>query len=80
MISSNRAVDLQIIVNKLYTNITENNVRYNIATRADISIIAQAKQQQANKKTASQCTICKGFSARLMINYRCREQYSGIQY
>lgn len=51
MIGPNGAVDLQIVVNKLYADVTEGNVRYNITTRADISIIAQAKN--GNKQVKS---------------------------
>ena len=40
MIGPNGAVDLQIIVNKLYADVSQGNVRYNIATKADIAIIA----------------------------------------
>ncbi|TKI06283.1 lipoprotein [Martelella alba] len=43
MIGPNGAVDLQIIVNKLYADVTEGNLRYSITTNADISIIATAK-------------------------------------
>ena len=49
MIGPNGAVDLQIIVNKLYADVTEGNLRYNITTSADISIIATAKN--GNKQT-----------------------------
>lgn len=42
MIGPNGAVDLQIIVNKLYADVSQGNVRYNIATKADIAIIATA--------------------------------------
>ncbi|HEY0211516.1 lipoprotein [Acerihabitans sp.] len=43
MVGPNGGVDLQIIVNKLYADVSQGNVRYNITTSADISIIAQAK-------------------------------------
>ena len=49
MIGANSPVDLQIIVNNLYADVSQGNVRYNIATRADISIIATAKN--GNKLT-----------------------------
>ena len=42
LIGPNGAVDLQIIVNKLYADVSQGNVRYNIATKADIAIIATA--------------------------------------
>ncbi|PVZ87342.1 hypothetical protein C9426_12265 [Serratia sp. S1B] len=43
MIGPDGAVDLQIIVNTLFADVSEGNLRYNITTKADISIIAQAK-------------------------------------
>jgi len=43
MIGPDGAVDLQIIVNNLYADVSEGNLRYNITTKADISIIAVAK-------------------------------------
>ncbi|CCK17373.1 Hypothetical lipoprotein YajG precursor [Cronobacter universalis NCTC 9529] len=49
MIGPSGAVDLQIIVNQLYADVSQGNVRYNIATKADISIIATAKT--GNKMT-----------------------------
>lgn len=49
MIGPNGAVDLQIIVNKLYADVSQGNVRYNIATKADIAIIATAAN--GNKMT-----------------------------
>ncbi|WP_213993343.1 lipoprotein [Sodalis sp. dw_96] len=49
MIGPNGAVDLQIVVNKLFADVSQGNVRYNIATSADISIIATAKN--GNKQT-----------------------------
>lgn len=36
-------VDLQIVVNQLYADVQEGNLRYNITTKADISITATAK-------------------------------------
>lgn len=51
MIGPNSPVDLQIIVNKLYADVSQGSLRYNIATRADISIIATAKN--GNKLTKS---------------------------
>lgn len=42
-------VDLQIIVNNLYADVSQGSVRYKIATRADISIVASAKN--GNKLT-----------------------------
>ncbi|MEN3754629.1 lipoprotein [Mangrovibacter yixingensis] len=49
MIGPNGAVDLQIIVNKLYADVSQGNLRYKIATSADVSIIATAKN--GNKMT-----------------------------
>lgn len=49
MIGPNSPVDLQIIVNQLYADVSQGNVRYNIATKADISIVATAKN--GNKMT-----------------------------
>ncbi|MBU9816138.1 lipoprotein [Rahnella sp. C60] len=43
MVGADGAVDLQIVVNKLYADVQEGNLRYNITTKADISIIATAK-------------------------------------
>ena len=43
MIGADGAVDLQIVVNNLYADVSEGNLRYNITTKADISITAQAK-------------------------------------
>ncbi|WP_435929297.1 lipoprotein [Dryocola sp. BD613] len=51
MIGPNSPVALQIIVNQLYADVSQGNVRYNIATKADISIIATA--QNGNKMTKS---------------------------
>lgn len=49
MIGPSGAVDLQIIVNNLYADVSCGNVRYNISTKADIAIIATAKN--GNKMT-----------------------------
>lgn len=43
MIGPEGAADLQIIVNNLYADVSEGNLRYNITTKADISIVAAAK-------------------------------------
>ena len=43
MIGADGAVDLQIVVDNLYADVQEGNLRYNITTKADISIIATAK-------------------------------------
>ncbi|KAA9000071.1 hypothetical protein FJU30_12370 [Affinibrenneria salicis] len=42
MIGTGGPVDLQIIVNNLYADVAEGNLRYNITTKADISIISTA--------------------------------------
>lgn len=49
MVGPNSPVDLQIIVNQLYADMSQGSVRYNIATKADIVIIATAKN--GNKMT-----------------------------
>ena len=49
MIGPNGAVNLQIIVNQLYADVSQGNVRYNISTKADIAIIATAAN--GNKMT-----------------------------
>ncbi len=49
MVGPNGPVDLQIIVSQLYADVSQGNVRYNIATKADIAIIATA--QNGNKMT-----------------------------
>ncbi|WP_044185169.1 lipoprotein [Phytobacter massiliensis] len=49
MIGPNGAVNLQIIVNQLYADVSQGNLRYNIATKADIAIIATAAN--GNKMT-----------------------------
>lgn len=49
MVGPNGAVNLQIIVNQLYADVSQGNVRYNIATKADIAIIATAAN--GNKMT-----------------------------
>ncbi|AOR57747.1 lipoprotein [Pectobacterium parmentieri] len=42
MIGTGGPVALQIVVNHLYADVSEGNLRYNITTKADISIISQA--------------------------------------
>jgi len=49
MIGPNGAANLQIIVNQLYADVSQGNVRYNINTKADIAIIATAAN--GNKMT-----------------------------
>lgn len=42
MIGTGGPVALQIVVNHLYADVSEGNLRYNITTKADISILSQA--------------------------------------
>lgn len=49
MIGAGGPVDLQIVVNTLYADVAEGNLRYNITTKADVTIIAQANN--GNKQT-----------------------------
>ncbi|MCW2474762.1 lipoprotein [Candidatus Symbiopectobacterium sp. NZEC151] len=42
MIGTGGPVALQIVVNQLYADVSEGNLRHNITARADISIISQA--------------------------------------
>ncbi|MDI9765513.1 lipoprotein [Pantoea dispersa] len=64
MIGPNGAVDLQIVVNGLYADVTQGNVRYSITTKADISIIATAKNGNKQVKNYRQTYSVEGaFSA-----------------
>ena len=64
MIGPNGAVDLQIVVNNLYADVTQGNVRYSITTKADISIIATAKNGSKQVKNYRQTYSVEGaFSA-----------------
>lgn len=54
MVGPNGPVNLQIIVSQLYADVSQGNVRYNIATKADIAIIATA--QNGNKMTKNYLT------------------------
>ena len=64
MIGPNGAVDLQIVVNSLYADVTQGNVRYSITTKADISIIATAKNGNKQVKNYRQTYSVEGaFSA-----------------
>jgi uncharacterized lipoprotein len=60
MIGPNGAVDLQIIVNNLYADVTEGNVRYSITTKADISIVATAKNGNKQVKNYRQTYSVEG--------------------
>lgn len=51
MIGPDSPVDLQIIVNNLYADVSQGSLRYNISTRADISILATAKNGNKMTKT-----------------------------
>ncbi|CCG86413.1 lipoprotein [Erwinia piriflorinigrans] len=64
MVGPSGAVDLQIVVNNLYADVTQGNVRYSITTKADISIIATAKNGSKQVKNYRQTNSVEGaFSA-----------------
>lgn len=64
MVGPSGAVDLQIVVNGLYADVTQGNVRYSITTKADISIIATAKNGSKQVKNYRQTSSVEGaFSA-----------------
>ncbi len=64
MIGPNGQVDLQIVVNKLYADVTQGNVRYSIRSSADIAIIASAKNGNKQVKNYRQSYSVEGaFSA-----------------
>jgi len=60
MVGPNGAVDLQIVVNNLYADVTQGNLRYSITTRADISIIASAKNGNKQVKNYRQTYSVEG--------------------
>ncbi|SMQ27759.1 lipoprotein [Pantoea agglomerans] len=60
MIGPNGAVDLQIVVDNLYADVTQGNVRYSITTKADISIIATAKNGNKQVKNYRQTYSVEG--------------------
>ena len=60
MIGPNGAVDLQIVVNKLYADVTQGNLRYSITTNADVSITATAKNGNKQMKTYRQTYSVEG--------------------
>ena len=60
MVGANSAVDLQIIVNNLYADVTQGNLRYSITTKADISIIASAKNGNKQVKNYRQTYSIEG--------------------
>ncbi|STI19337.1 lipoprotein YajG precursor [Escherichia coli] len=53
MVGPNGPVNLQIIVSQLYADVSQGNVRYNIATKADIAIIATGAEWQQNDQKLS---------------------------
>ncbi|WP_324028937.1 hypothetical protein GC087_17820 [Pantoea sp. JZ2] len=64
MVGPYGAVDLQIIVNNLYADVTQGDVRYSITTKADISIVATAKNGNKQIKNYRQTYSVEGaFSA-----------------
>ncbi|MCX8958007.1 lipoprotein [Erwinia psidii] len=60
MIGPNGQADLQIVVNNLYADVTQGNVRYSITTKADISIIATAKNGNRQVKNYRQTYSVEG--------------------
>lgn len=60
MIGADGAVDLQIVVNQLYADVQEGNLRYNITTKADISITATAKNGNKQVKKLPRDLQCSG--------------------
>ncbi len=59
MVGPNGPVNLQIIVSQLYADVSQGNVRYNIATKADIAIIATAQNGNKMTKTIVPATTLK---------------------
>ncbi|NYY77879.1 hypothetical protein DMH20_26185 [Escherichia coli] len=59
MVGPNGPVNLQIIVSQLYADVSCGNVRYNIATKADIAIIATAQNGNKMTKTIVPATTLK---------------------
>lgn len=58
MIGPNGPVDLQIIVNNLFADVSQGNLRYKIATKADITITATAKNgNRMNKQYRSSYSV-----------------------
>lgn len=75
MIGPSGAVDLQIIVNNLYADVSRGNVRYNIATKADIAIIATAKNGNKMNKTTVQAIPLKAHSG---LNKNIADAVNGV--
>lgn len=64
MVGPTGSVDLQIIVNHLFADVSQGNLRYNITTKADISIVAQAKNGNKQVKNyRSSYNVQGAFSA-----------------
>ncbi|KGA24867.1 lipoprotein [Pectobacterium brasiliense] len=64
MIGTGGPVALQIVVNHLYADVSEGNLRYNITTKADISIISQAANGNKQVKNyRSTYTVQGAFTA-----------------
>ncbi|NUU64635.1 hypothetical protein HQN64_00720 [Enterobacteriaceae bacterium BIT-l23] len=64
MVGPSAPVDLQIIVNQLFADVSQGNVRYNIATKADISIVATAQNGNTmTKQYRSTYTVEGAFQA-----------------
>ncbi|MTD40840.1 hypothetical protein GIX45_19900 [Erwinia sp. CPCC 100877] len=64
MVGPGAPVDLQIIVNQLFADVSQGNVRYNIATKADITIIATAHNGNTmTKQYRSAYTVEGAFQA-----------------
>ena len=59
MIGADGPVALQIVVNNLYADVSEGNLRYNITTKADISIIARAKNGNKQVKITARRITCR---------------------
>lgn len=60
MIGPDGATDLQIVVNHLYADVTQGDVRYSITTKADISIIASCKKGDKQVKNYRQTYRVEG--------------------
>lgn len=64
MVSGDGLVGLQIIVNYLHAEVQEGNLRHNITTKADVSIIAQGRNgSQQTKNYRSTYNVQGPFSA-----------------
>ncbi|WP_457913417.1 YajG family lipoprotein [Candidatus Gillettellia adelgis] len=54
IIDRNSNINVQIVINNLYADVFQGNLRYNIVSKANISVIAQAKN--GNQQIKSYCT------------------------